>query len=286
MSLLTPVKVPVKIYRWDDAGAPVLDKKANCIATILKACLVTGYGSKSGAGWTLAFEDLATKTKVFNVKSENNPPLYLRCYNDTGQTMGVQLAKDAVDANTVTGVAECPTVFKYLGNITTGEWMVIASDRGFWFFAQVAASDKTPTRSGAFLFAGVVPGVTTHGFLIKHTGGTWSDKSDSREGITSSSSSSSSAATTTYNLYSGAKNTAGLSFINDGMSNATDVVIAMPLYFVAPAELYRLPVYSPSRNDLNNFASVPDVQMINFCTSMQKYDDGNNAYVPTDYWEC
>ena len=57
MSLRNPVKYPVKYYSWNDAQAPRLSNVDGVIKTILKACLVTGYGSKAGAGWTSLFED-------------------------------------------------------------------------------------------------------------------------------------------------------------------------------------------------------------------------------------
>ena len=57
MSLKNPVKYPVKYYSWRDANAPQLTDADGVIKTILKACLVTGYGSKQGAGWTAPFED-------------------------------------------------------------------------------------------------------------------------------------------------------------------------------------------------------------------------------------
>lgn len=57
MSLKNPVKYPVKYYSWQDAQAPQLTDIDGAIKTILKACLVTGYGSKQGAGWTALFED-------------------------------------------------------------------------------------------------------------------------------------------------------------------------------------------------------------------------------------
>lgn len=57
MSLRNPVKYPVKYYSWQDANAPQLTDADGVIKTILKACLVTGYGSKAGAGWTALFED-------------------------------------------------------------------------------------------------------------------------------------------------------------------------------------------------------------------------------------
>lgn len=53
-------RVPVKVYRWDDEGAPQVESAAGSIKTILKACLVTGYGEgnkrKEGLGWEMAFE--------------------------------------------------------------------------------------------------------------------------------------------------------------------------------------------------------------------------------------
>lgn len=53
-------RVPVKVYRWDDEGAPQVESAAGSIKTILKACLVTGYGEgnkrKDGLGWKMAFE--------------------------------------------------------------------------------------------------------------------------------------------------------------------------------------------------------------------------------------
>lgn len=62
----------VTIYRSTDAGAlatlpaasPVT-LRADFMLAILKACLVTGYGSKAGAGWSVVYEDTtATKRRL------------------------------------------------------------------------------------------------------------------------------------------------------------------------------------------------------------------------------
>lgn len=57
MSFLNPIELPVKIYKSTDARAPQLnlpDKATNDeYLTIFKACLVTGYGEKQAAGWTM-----------------------------------------------------------------------------------------------------------------------------------------------------------------------------------------------------------------------------------------
>lgn len=54
-------RVPVKVYRWDDAGAPKVLPAEGDIKTILKACLVTGYGEnenrKEPLGWEMLFEN-------------------------------------------------------------------------------------------------------------------------------------------------------------------------------------------------------------------------------------
>lgn len=290
MSLLTPVATPVKVYRSTDANAPALDKAANCVATILKACLVTGYGSKSGAGWTMSHEDVATKTKVFDINSGVGEPLSLRVYNDTGQKLNVQVAKNVVDANTVTPVAECDTEFKYLGSITTGEWVLIASNKAFWFFAPVTAGAKPSNRSGVYLFAGVVPGTTSSAVLIKHTGGTYTEADYERFPITSdltnyTATHGGATEAVAYNTSTGLSHKDWLAYINDGTSNQSDAAIASPLHFIGAGDVYQLPIYSPSRNDLNNFAVVDaTISAMNFCTSTQYADSGNNAYVLTDNW--
>lgn len=48
-----------KFYSWDDDGSPARALSGNLqnrLKQILVPCLVTGYGSKSGAGWTLGHE--------------------------------------------------------------------------------------------------------------------------------------------------------------------------------------------------------------------------------------
>lgn len=50
MSILTPIRYPVKVFYSTDTVAPQLDRQPNCLQVILKACLITGYGEKTGAG--------------------------------------------------------------------------------------------------------------------------------------------------------------------------------------------------------------------------------------------
>ena len=50
-------RVPVTLYQSTDEGAPQLTAAAGSLKTILKACLVSGYGQKQALGWEAAFED-------------------------------------------------------------------------------------------------------------------------------------------------------------------------------------------------------------------------------------
>ena len=58
MSFLNPVPVPATYYSSEDAEAPQLGADlTGGVKTVLKACLVTGYGTIPGAGWTMTGEE-------------------------------------------------------------------------------------------------------------------------------------------------------------------------------------------------------------------------------------
>lgn len=59
MSFLNPVSEPVKRFSSTDAGAPQINyasRTAGDVKAVLKACLVTGYGATSSAGWSIVNE--------------------------------------------------------------------------------------------------------------------------------------------------------------------------------------------------------------------------------------
>lgn len=59
MSFLNPISEPVKRFKSTDAGAPQINYNAPTagnIKTVLKACLVDGYGTVPSAGWTAVNE--------------------------------------------------------------------------------------------------------------------------------------------------------------------------------------------------------------------------------------
>lgn len=59
MSFLNPVNEPVLRFKSTDAGAPQINyaaRTAGDVKAVLKACLVTGYGSVASAGWSIVNE--------------------------------------------------------------------------------------------------------------------------------------------------------------------------------------------------------------------------------------
>lgn len=177
MSLLTPVRVPVKVYRWDDDGAPQMTKSAGGLPVIWEACLVTGYGAgadaKEGAGWTMPFED--TDVKVFRPEVGAERDFFLRCSADTGRDMVAQVYLNMTDANTGELKLQCSRPFRFArGTVSTPiKWVLIASPRGFWFFnEQTEDADFTPLeKSGTYFFAGDVYSQNNSAVFLQHTSG-------------------------------------------------------------------------------------------------------------------
>ena len=175
MSLLTPERVPVKVYRWDDEGAPALDKTAGCVATIFKACLVTGYGKQEPAGWTMPFEDTKNGIKVFRPAINPRADFYLRVSADTGAAITPQIYTDMTDANTGELKLQCSTPFKYSSGAITGKWTLIVSPVGLWFSCEShnPALAFAKDYLGAYMYIGYVKEAmqTKDALLLMHSGG-------------------------------------------------------------------------------------------------------------------
>lgn len=77
----------VQLYRHDDASAPVLTGQVGSLTTLLDACLVNGYGSKTAAGWSIAYT--ATNKRAYKQGSGGNHPTGIHLYvDDTGPGAG------------------------------------------------------------------------------------------------------------------------------------------------------------------------------------------------------
>ena len=172
MSLLTPERVAVKTYKWNDAGAPSLDNTANCMAKIFKACLDTGYGAKAGAGWTTAFEDLTTGIKVFRPEIGPHTDFYLRLSGDSGKKILPQIYLNMTGASVGNLKMQCTYPFKYATQNNTGRWLMIASARSVWFFCEQRYNNDE-NKTGSYFFAGDTTknSIGQRAVYLQHSGG-------------------------------------------------------------------------------------------------------------------
>ncbi|MGV0949062.1 MAG: hypothetical protein ACOYB3_00010 [Azonexus sp.] len=129
------------VYSSGDASAPVLTGEVNKLVAVLDACLVTGYGAKSAAGWTM----FGTGANKAAFKSGAGTGFYLRVQDDAPGTGGAREARMTgyvamTDVNTGTG--PFPTAAQGVGGVAmvvcrksetasavVRSWYVIADSR-------------------------------------------------------------------------------------------------------------------------------------------------------------
>lgn len=128
--------LPVTVYRWDDQGAPqMLGGLPSEMIGILKACLVTGYGSKQSAGWSIPFEDVPTNKVVFR----NDPTIGTGGFFQIWANNGVDTRESGLSIKPALSMTALDSFEK--GGFAQGLrftniakcWMVIATSRSFYF---------------------------------------------------------------------------------------------------------------------------------------------------------
>ena len=171
------IEMPVTLYLSSDDQAPVLTN-AN-LSVILKACLVTGYGAKHGAGWTMPYEDAASNTRVFAPKHAGELDSYLRIKDSGGGDSIVQAYREMTGIDAGDKILELRTPYKYGRRNLTGRWAVIASERSIIMWVDSAYSYGP--RVGQMLFYGDTASAHdgSRCLLLAHSGGGYSDGSTS-----------------------------------------------------------------------------------------------------------
>jgi hypothetical protein len=179
----------VTIYRSSDTSAPgAYANTAGSLITILDACLVNGYGSKTAAGWTKAFSG-TNKAAYRNSTTAPSTGFYLRI-DDTSTT-----ESRAIGYETMTDVDTGPDLFPLTAQISGGlylqksasttTWMVIADNRAFYFFYKYAGAAKW----WGFFFGDIVSRVSSDAYCCAIVGrsasGTSGNSEDFPRGSTS-----------------------------------------------------------------------------------------------------
>lgn len=135
MSFTNPVNEPVLRFSSTDAGAPQINynvRTAGDVKAVLKACLVTGYGTTASAGWSITNE-------VNHVAEFVSPSAAMSDY---------RLGVDDSSASNIAWSYKYQEVLQTIGSVATvnkvphsdidkshaqNGWELLVTNRGFWF---------------------------------------------------------------------------------------------------------------------------------------------------------
>lgn len=168
------LEMPAILYLSSDDDAPALTKSN--LSLILKACLVTGYGSKPGAGWTMPHEDAAAGKRVFAPTKTGELDSYLLVHDQNGQSR-IAAWRDYAAIDNAPPALELATPYKHgQGRQWSGRWAVIATARGVVMWVEDGYNAAQP---GMMLYYGDTSSTDngSRALILAHSGGDYSDGS-------------------------------------------------------------------------------------------------------------
>lgn len=143
-------RVPVTLFQSTDDGAPQLTAATGSLKTILKACLVTGYGNKQALGWEAAYED--STYIAFRSKHNKASKCWISVdnkYDRAAEIAGYHemTAKNAGEKKFGEGLV------RLLNNISqSAPWALIGHDRGFCLL--IRSSYSNPQKCSQVIYFG------------------------------------------------------------------------------------------------------------------------------------
>lgn len=179
-----------RIYRSTDSGAPVLSGGVSALINVLDKCLVTGYGSKTAAGWTKPFTG-TNKAAFRNSAAAGGSGMYLRVLDDaslTGAERSAAVRAYLTMSDIDTGTIVTPTAAQLATGLiwrksntidsTARPWILVADELTFYLCVDTGtlASEGGAGTYAAGDFASLVPGDAYRFFVAgresAHTAGT------------------------------------------------------------------------------------------------------------------
>lgn len=135
MSFLNPVNEPVLRFSSTDAGAPQINYNARVagdVKAVLKACLVTGYGAKASAGWSITnevdhvaeFVSPSAAMSDYRYKiddTSNTETRWSYIYQGVGMSIGAISNVSKIPSSDITKTS------------TKNRWELLVTAQGFWF---------------------------------------------------------------------------------------------------------------------------------------------------------
>lgn len=136
-SLFQLEQKPVTVFSASDAGAPVLTADIGSLKTLLKACLVTGYGSKQGLGWEMAFESTDKNSAAFKSSDPTASGFYFKINNSATGTAKLSAYQTMTDINT--GSNELVVDNSY--SLKASAWKLIGHSKAFILLCDVSTNN-------------------------------------------------------------------------------------------------------------------------------------------------
>jgi len=179
------MSLPVTVYRWDDAGAPQLTNgKPSEIIAILKKCLVEGYGTKAGVGWSVAFENAATFKIAFRNSTTEASGGFVQFWSVAGTdtNSGEMRFRGAKNMTALDTFIDAQYQMQFKISTAVDYWMLIATSAGFWFLStNTLTSPNSISNEKAFFFVGDYDAITANdpGRFVTFMNGNGSDMTSS-----------------------------------------------------------------------------------------------------------
>jgi len=144
------------VYRWDDANAPIARGERRSLCDILYACLVTGYGTKLGAGWTREYVNATFDKAAFRNNPVTGTGFFLQVDGLTAanaytpKLQGFEAMTSESDGLFPFNAATS-NLFTTSNAASTSArpWILIADDRAFWLIIWTTIT-TTPTVANTY----------------------------------------------------------------------------------------------------------------------------------------
>lgn len=117
----------VTVFSSADAGAPILTKDPGSLKTLLKACLVTGYGSKTPLGWQMLHESTNQLSAAFASQDPTASKYLLKIDNADSAFAKLSAYQSMTDIDN--GIK--PIVVNNIYTLYKSEWMLIGHSKTF-----------------------------------------------------------------------------------------------------------------------------------------------------------
>lgn len=151
-SLFQLEQKPVTLFSSADTGAPVLTANPGSLKTLLKACLVTGYGSKQGLGWQMPFESADKNGGVFVSTDQTASKFYFKIDNAASDYAKLSAYQSMVDFTTGTSPIAVNNQYK----LYSSNWRLIGHSKAFLLLIDAPQGGST-NKFAMPLFFGDLP---------------------------------------------------------------------------------------------------------------------------------